>query len=246
MGARPALIPPVRAQLARAWRGLPRTAPGPQAAGRAIRVLARPARPGQARACPVAGPRRPTAPSCPPGACSRQRSSTTPWPPTTDRPGIAGTAHPRAIHSRRSPCRLTPAWDSGPECSVVCSVESADARGNSGGTADIALFRRVVVGSPAPIRACPRLPGAATSAVTARVSDRRFGRHGGPGACPRDQHSHLRRGSPAPGEQSYTRDRSSPPRRPALLPTHRPCLHGRHGGGAKCASSVSLRWPSWT
>src|SRR5262252_5944821 len=44
----------------------------------------------------------------------------------------------------------TPACDSGPECSVVCSVGSADARGNSGGTADIALFRRVIVGLPPP------------------------------------------------------------------------------------------------
>jgi len=94
----------VLARLAQARRGLLPTEPGPRAAP-ALRARGRPARPGPAPACLVAGPRWPVEPNYPPGACSRRRSSTTPWPPTTDRPGSAGTSHQRAIRSRRSPCR---------------------------------------------------------------------------------------------------------------------------------------------
>src|SRR5438552_1371552 len=39
----------------------------------------------------------------PTGAGSRRRSSTTPCPPSRDRPGSAGRAHPRAIRWYRSP-----------------------------------------------------------------------------------------------------------------------------------------------
>src|SRR5262249_28861713 len=132
-----------------------------------------------------------------------------------------------------------PAAGSWPEGSVVCSAESADVRGDSGGTADIALFRRVIVSGPARVWASPRLPVPAASPITVRGTSRGWpGRECAPPKGPV-------RGNCSPGRTITYRGAAflSWARLATPDPAHH-VLTWVHGGGVKCASSVNLRWPS--